>query len=147
MNLKEIISRNLNNSLGWRTSRKIVIFESDDWGSVRMPSREVFFTLKNNNIPVEKSQYCKFENLESNLDLEFLFDILVSFKDSNGNHPILTANTVVANPNFERIEENGFQEYHWEPFVETLKKYPNHNNVYSLYKKGIKDKIFYPQFH
>ena len=112
-----------------------------------MPSKDVFSTLKNNDIPVEKSPYCRFDSLESNHDLEFLFDILVSYKDFKGNHPIITANTVVANPNFERIEESSCQEYFYEPFTETLKKYPSHDNVYSLYKEGINDNVFFPQFH
>ena len=78
MNLKQIISRNLINISGFRTKRKIVVFESDDWGSIRMPSKEVFKTLSNNGIQVEKSPYCKFDGLESNLDLESLFDLLTS---------------------------------------------------------------------
>ena len=30
------------NKMGFHTERKIVVFESDDWGSIRMPSKEVF---------------------------------------------------------------------------------------------------------
>ena len=145
--LKATIGRNITNAKGWRTSRKIVVIESDDWGSIRMPSKEVFKTLSNNGIQVEKSPYCKFDGLESNLDLECLFDLLTSYKDFKGNHPIITANTVVANPNFEKIEKSSYQQYSYEPFTETLKKYPNHNNVYNLYKQGINDNIFFPQFH
>ena len=72
MNIKQTISRNLLNFSGWRTTRKIVVIESDDWGSIRMPSRKVFQILSANGIPVEKSSYCKFDCLESNLDLEIL---------------------------------------------------------------------------
>ena len=32
--------RNLSNLPGWRTSRKIVVIESDDWGTIRMPSNK-----------------------------------------------------------------------------------------------------------
>lgn len=42
MNLKQYITHNLLNIPGWRTNRKIVVIESDDWGSIRMPSQEVY---------------------------------------------------------------------------------------------------------
>ena len=145
-NYKEVI-KNISNIPGWRTNRKIVVIESDDWGSIRMPSKKVFNTLKNNGIPVEKSPYCKFDSLESNEDLEALFEVLTSFKDINGSHPIITANTVVANPDFEKIEESSYKKYFYEPFTETLKRYPNHNKVLNLYQEGIANNVFFPQFH
>src|ERR1039458_10679189 len=40
-----------------------------------------------------------------------------------------------------------FQEYYYEPFTETLKRYPNHERVFDLYKEGMKHKVFHPQFH
>ncbi len=144
---KQFISNSLINYKGFNTNRKIVVFESDDWGSIRMPSLTVFNRLKDAGIPVEKSAYCKFDSLESNKDLELLFEVLLKYKDQNGNHPVITANTVVANPNFEKIKESKFNEYHFEPFTETLKHYPNHDKVFEYYQQGIKEKIFYPQFH
>src|SRR5690606_1736692 len=48
---------------------------------------------------------------------------------------------------FDKIKESGFSQYYYEPFTETLKKYPEHDKVYSLYQTGIKEKIFFPQFH
>lgn len=146
-NLKETVSRNLINIPGFRTKRKIVVFESDDWGSIRMPSKKVFESLKNHGIPVDKSPYCKFDSLESNSDMERLLDLLSGFKDFKGNKPIITANTVVANPDFENIQANFFREYSYEPFIETLKKYPNHDKVFSLYQNGLNENIFFPQFH
>ena len=40
--------KNISNLPGWRTNRKIVVIESDDWGSIRMPSLTIFekFALK-----------------------------------------------------------------------------------------------------
>ena len=141
------IKQNVVNIPGWRTNRKIVVFESDDWGSIRMPSISVLQELRAFGIPVDKSPYCRFDALESNTDMELLFDLLSSFKDYKGQHPILTANTVIANPNFNKIEKSSFQEYFYEPFTETLTKYPHHDKVYDLYQEGIKEKIFHPQFH
>lgn len=135
------------NYRGFKTNRKIIIFESDDWGSIRMPSKVAFSNLEKAGIPVEKSLYCKYDSLESNSDLESLFEILLKFKDKNGCHPIITANTVVANPDFEKIKQSNYREYHFESFKETLSKYTNHDKVFEYYNKGIKNKIFFPQFH
>ncbi len=145
--LKQSISNSLINYKGFKTKRKIIVFESDDWGSIRMPSVDVFNKLKNAGIPLENSAYCKFDSLESNSDLECLFEILLKFKDIHGNHPVITANTVVANPDFEKIKASEFNQYNFEPFTETLTKYPNREKVFDYYKLGIKEGVFFPQFH
>ena len=43
--LKSLLTVHASNIPGWRTKRKIVVIESDDWGSIRMPSLKVFETL------------------------------------------------------------------------------------------------------
>ena len=135
------------NSRGWRTNRKIVVIESDDWGSIRMPSRQVYSELLSKGLPVDRLSYMKFDSLESNRDLIMLFGVLTSFRDKNGNHPVITANTIMTNPDFEKIRESDFNEYHAEVFTETLKRYPEHDQVFALYQQGIKQRIFYPQLH
>jgi hypothetical protein len=135
------------NSRGYRTDRKIVVIESDDWGSIRMPSKQVYDDLLSRGFPVDKLSYLKYDALESNRDLEALFDVLTSLADKNGNHPVFTANTIMTNPDFDKIRENGFINYYYELFTETLKRYPEHDRVFDLYKNGIKRKVFYPQLH
>ena len=46
MSFKAKLMRNLSNLPGWRTKRKIVVIESDDWGSIRMPSKRAYEELK-----------------------------------------------------------------------------------------------------
>jgi len=135
------------NSIGWRTDRKIIVFESDDWGMIRMASKQAYNYFLQKGLPVDKCLYNSNDTLESNDDLESLFEVLSCVKDKNGNYPVLTANNIVANPDFEKIKQNDFQEYYFEPFTETLKRYPNHDRVLDLYKEGINDKLFRPQFH
>src|SRR5690606_28957166 len=65
----------------------------------------------------------------------------------NGKKPIFTLNTNVANPDFEKIRVNNFQQYFYEPFIITLQKYPQHRNAFQLWKEGIEQQIFEPQFH
>jgi hypothetical protein len=54
---------------------------------------------------------------------------------------------LVANPDFEKIQESGFQKYHFEPFTKTLERYTAHDKVYDLWKEGIKKEIFLPELH
>lgn len=147
MNTKTSIRKNISNIPGWRTNRHIVVIESDDWGSIRMSSLDAFNNLLKAGMPVDKGQYNIYDSLESNDDLEMLFETLSKFKDKTDRHPVMTGVNVVANPNFEKIQENGFSEYVYEPYTETCNRYPNHDRVYELWKKGIVERFFVPIFH
>ncbi len=147
VSIKKKLIRLYINRQGWKTNRKIVVVESDDWGSIRMPSKEVYKKLLQKGFPVDKYSYLKFDSLESNNDLEGLFEVLTSFRDFKDNHPVITANTVMTNPDFEKIRSSNYTHYAYELFVDTLKKYPNHSRVLGLYKTGIEKKIFFPQYH
>jgi hypothetical protein len=146
-NLKQVLSRQLLNIPGWRTKRKIIVIESDDWGSIRMPSKEVYEKFLKAGIRVDKCHYNKYDTLASENDLSHLFETLTRFKDKNGFHPVITANTIVANPDFEKIKASDFEKYFYEPFTNTLKRYPKHTNVFELWQQGISEDIFKPQFH
>jgi len=133
--------------IGYKTNRKLIVIESDDWGTIRTASKEAFLFLLAKGYPVDKSPYNKYDSLESNKDLECLFEVLSSVSDKNGNPAKLTVNNIVANPNFDKIKESSFQEYLYEPFTETLKRYPNHDRVMNLYHEGISRNLIQPQFH
>lgn len=147
VNIKRTVFRNVVNMPGWRTSRKVLVFESDDWGSIRMPSYQVYERLLKEGYEVDNHPYERYDSLASEEDLAFLFELLASFKDKNGRFPVITANSVVANPDFERIRESGFSRYYYELFPRTLERYPHHANSFSLWKEGIRNGVFYPQFH
>lgn len=51
------------------------------------------------------------------------------------------------NPDYEKIRKSGFREYIGEPFTDTLNKYPAHQKSFSLWKQGMSDDLFFPQFH
>jgi hypothetical protein len=138
--LKSNIRVQLSNILGWRTKRKIVVIESDDWGSIRMASPKAFDNLVQAGIPVDKSHYNKYDALESNTDLERLFQTLSKFRDRTNRPPVFTGVTIVANPDFEKIKASGFTKYFYEPFTETVKRYSEHDRVFDLWKKGIENR-------
>ena len=131
---------------GWRTNQKLVVFQSDDWGSVRMPSKSVYENLLSKGLSVNDS-YNKYDSVESDEDLEFLFDTLLKFRDSHGNHPCITANCLLANPDFEKIEKEGFSRYIVEPVSETFKRYNKSDTIENYWKKGNSQNIFSLQFH
>lgn len=135
---------------GWHTSRKIVVFESDDWGSIRMPSLETFHILKRKGVDLttgDSLRYNTTDTLASSEDLVALFEVLSAHKDKNGRACVFTPLCLVANPDFEKIRENNFTQYFYEPFTETLKKYPHCEKSFELWKQGIDTGLFMPQFH
>ncbi|MBC7606933.1 MAG: hypothetical protein H7199_08255 [Burkholderiales bacterium] len=147
MPLKKTIANHLVNSMGWTTKQKIVVFESDDWGSIRMPSTKAYDALMEAGILVDRSPYCRYDNLCSAEDIESLFAILRQHKDANGQHPMITANAVVTNPNFEKIASANYDSYHYETIDQTLARFfPNHN-PFSLWNQGLQQRLFIPQFH
>lgn len=147
MRIIKNISCNAVNIPGWRTKRKLVVFESDDWGSIRMPSKDIFDQFIREGIDVTKDPYCRYDSLATPDDLECLFEVLSSVKDKNGRNVVFTADTVVANPDFIKIKDSGFESYFYEPFTETLKRSDVHNKSFLLWKEGISAGVFHPQFH
>ncbi len=145
--LKSVLSQNFINIPGWRTKRKILVIESDDWGSIRMPSKEVYSRFISRGLDISGSDYNRLDTLESNDDISMLYEVLDSVKDSSGKHPVITANFVVGNPDFEKIRQSDFTEYHYEAVTETLKRYPERDKVESLWLQGHYNGIFHPQFH
>lgn len=147
MNLFRTIRKKLINAPGWVTDKKIVVIESDDWGSISMPSIEVYNKLIEKGVPLGGSSFAKFDSLESEEDLNELFNVLTKFKDYKGNHPCITACAVVANPDFAKIRNSDFKQYFYEPITETYKKYPNHSKSFEIWKRGIEQRLLWPQFH
>lgn len=131
----------------FRSSRHIVVFESDDWGSIRMSNKKDWDKLLKMGYAVDKRPYERFDTLESAEDLEALFEVLSKHKDCKGNHPVITANMLMSNPDFEKIENSGFQEYYYEPIAKTYERYYCDTKVLELMRQGMEDGLFMPQSH
>ena len=100
-----------------------------------MPSLEILNNLLRKGVKLRPEMgYDKYDTLASNKDLESLMDVLSSVSDTNGNPAKITLNYVMANPDFHKIKESEYAEYHYELFTETLKRYPNHNKSFDLVK-------------
>lgn len=147
---KTVILKNLSSMPGWRTRRKIVVFESDDWGTVRTTNIEAVKRLILKGIDFvscDASRYSYNDTLASVEDLSALFKVLSSTRDYNNNPAVFTTLSLVANPDFDAIRNSGFRQYYYEPFTETLKRFPGCEGSFELWKQGISEGIFIPQFH
>lgn len=136
----------LSNLLGWKTNRKIIVFESDDWGSFRFKDTEA----RNKFIPEKDKNKCWMsynDVFESAEDLKQLFDVLSSVKDKNGCSAKFTFLMNPANPDFEKIKKNDFKKFYYETFLETLEKRPDGQNILDLYLKSIASGIVEIGFH
>lgn len=134
------------NQMGFHTDKKILVIDSDDWGSIRMPSREVYNTLLADGDCVDKDAFLRYDCLEREEDLYALYDMLSELTDINGRHPCITANFAVANPDFSKInlEQN---QYAYESIEETYRRYYPECNILKIIKDGIEKKLFFPQLH
>lgn len=150
MNTKNLIARSRNywlNFPGKSIDKKIIVFESDDWGSLRIRSNQTYNTLIASGIELAKNPYNKFDSLETETDFLCLFDVLRKFVDYKGSHPKFTANFIMGNPDFDKIEDSSFTEYYFETFLESYKSNPKSKNNWNILEDGIKEKLFKPQFH
>lgn len=144
---RDYLSGVYTNIFGWRTKKKIIVFESDDWGSIRMPSLHVYKKLKGNGIQVEKSPYLKYDTIENSDDINELGQLLLRFHDNKGNHPNFTLNYVMGNPDFHKIAQSNYENYFYQTFIDTFYEYyKNHSLLDSLmfYRKL---DVFDFQFH
>lgn len=130
-----------------RLNKKIIVFESDDWGGIRTPSKKAIEIIKSKGGIVDNCPFAHFDTIENSKDIEYLAEVLHNFKDSQGNAPQITANFVTANPDFDAIFKSDFKRYYYEKFDQTYLEYYPNENVLSKIKEAYHNKLFLPQFH
>lgn len=134
------------NYCAWKTPRKIVVFESDDWGGMRMPNPKTLQALSNAGLKVEGILFNRLDGLEKREDIELLLNLLTQHKDIQGNHPVFTCNMVLGNPDFCAIEESQFQCYFRESMFDSYERYHG-ENLRPIWDQATKSRLFQPQFH
>jgi hypothetical protein len=136
--LKSIIGSNVTNARGWKTDRKIIVIESDDWGSIRMPNKKTLNDFSKLGYDLSKNPYCLNDTLADTEDLTKFFEVLRSCTNERKQLPKFTFNTVMANPLFNDIKATNYSKYFYEAFPETLKRYYPNENVFKLWEQGRK---------
>jgi hypothetical protein len=145
--MKNILGKIHTNIGGKNTSKRIIVFESDDWGSLRMPDQVTFNKLLNAGIPVDKSIYCKFDGLERNNDIELLYDVFDEVEHKHKKKVVFTFNCVSANPNFIQMKTDNMSTYHIEKISNTYSNIQDSNNVLRYIIQGKEKGYFNPQYH
>lgn len=145
--IKNSIRLNLKNIPGWRTTRKILVLECDDWGSIRMPSADAYERLIAAGLNIGSARYDRYETIETKEDLEQMFEVLDEVRDQHNKPAVMTAVSSMTNPDFEKIRSSGFNEYYYERFTDTLKRYFPKSDVFGMWKQGLDAGIFVPELH
>ena len=140
----------IDNYLNWqsfKTDNPIVVIESDDWGSLRtkdLATRNHILKLSDD---VQKDNYTRLDSIATEADLQALFEVLNSVRDSKGSPACITANVCTANPNFRAIKASDFKEFHYVPFTDNLKQYSSGNSLFEIWREGESASLFKPQLH
>ncbi len=145
-NLAKCWARARNVARAWRCADRILVIESDDWGSIRTSTTEAYAELASRGYEMRQSCY-SVDALETDDDLGELFDLLDDFEDSRGYPACITGNMVLANPNFDAIRRSGFERYTYEPVEATLQSTPQRGGVARLWREGMANRLFRPQLH
>lgn len=124
---------------------RYVVFESDDWGSIRTSNRASFDKLISKGYKMHKSQY-SYDCIETPTDLNRLAAVLSNFKDSRGNKPVFTANVVMANPDFMQIADTGFHKYSYTAVKDETFLFDGRTLV-DAWLKTARQGVFFPQLH
>jgi predicted deacetylase len=145
------LKRHWQNSKGMKTPEKLIVFQSDDWGSFRTHSAQALRALEKRGVTVKKCHYMQHDTMASDQDLVALFETIKSVKDFKGNHPVLTANVLMSNPDFDQIQSSHYESYASlnlsESFQKMKERDPRYAQGLKLWHEGMQEGIFKPQLH
>jgi hypothetical protein len=152
--IKKIINHiflNAKNTFGWKTTRKIVVFSVDDYGNVRLNSKEARKSMDSAGMKIY-SRFDSLDTLETKQDLEQLLDVLNSVTDKNGRSAIFTAFAMPCNIDFEKMASENYEKFHYELLTETYRKLAilqpeSYDGAWQMWQKGMKLGFIKPQFH
>lgn len=149
--IKEKLILNAKNSIGWKTNRKIVVFSVDDYGNVRVNSKEARTKMDEAGMKIY-SRFDILDTLETKQDLEQLYEVLASVKDKNNRSAVFTPFALPCNIDFEKMEAEDFKQFRFEMLPETYKKLAieqpeAYDGAWDLWQTGIAKGYLKPQFH
>jgi hypothetical protein len=145
------IFQNFKNIIGWKTKRKIVVLSVDDYGNVRVNSKQA----RTNMDAAELKIYSRFDlldTLETKQDLEQLFAVLNSVKDKNDRSAVFTPFALPCNIDFEKMAADDYRHFYYENLPVTYSKLAKeqpeaYDGAWELWQEGISKGFLKPQFH
>lgn len=145
---RKIISNIRNIQSGVKVPNRIIVIESDDWGSNRIASKECFDGLVTSGILKKDCEvYDRCDSIAHSEDLSCIYEVISKYTGKDGKSAVITAFVNPVNPDFERIKDSGYNEYFYETFFETLAKEGEGENVKSAWIEGISNHLIYPEYH
>lgn len=146
-----MLLNHLKNIPGWKTKRKLVVFSVDDYGNVFLDSKKARNNMTNAGLKV-RSRFDAYDTLETREDLEALYEVLISVKDKNKNPAVFTPYALPCNIDFEQMEYEGHQGYHYELLPDTYLKLSHmqpqaYEGAWQMWQEGINIGLMKPQFH
>ena len=134
------------NSLGKRTSRKIVAFSVDDYGVQRTASIEARTAMERTGMDLHTNRFDWYDSLETEADLTALWETLDSVRDCNGAPAIFTAFACPANMDYDMLVDSGGTQYGIILLPDLYRKTES-GNAMELWRQGIASKLVNVQYH
>lgn len=135
------------NSLGFHCDTPMLVIESDDWGSIRVPSVDVLWDYQRQFPDHVLNHYQVFDALDTAQDLESLGSLLRCFVDQYDRHPVFTMNYSMANPVFDDDNSTLGEPFRFEPIWETfLREQGEQSSLAAMRSNAYRD-VFTPQLH
>lgn len=131
----------------YKTKRQLIVIESDDWGSERIPNSEVRQSLISSGVDMLSNPHSKYDTLERLEDLEVLESLLQDLYDNYQKKVKITANFITSNPDFQKIKDTDFANYYYEPFTRTYLNRDGHDMVINKIHDLSRNSFLKPQFH
>src|SRR5215471_18471177 len=103
----KLLRRPLKNP-GFISSRPLVLLHSDDWGRVGIRDRDGYDKLRSKGLRLGEHPSDLY-TLETTEDVKQLCSLLSKHRDSDGRPPSLAMNFCVANLDFKKMREQGFE--------------------------------------
>lgn len=144
--MRESLLTNIKNIRGPRVDRKIVVFAVDDFGNVRLDSKQARENMEKQGLKVY-SRFDVYDGLETADDLTALFEVLQTVKDKHGRPAVFTAFSLPCNFNFDQMAAERYERYHYESLLDTFTKQPDGKATWQLWQEGLKQRLLVAQYH
>lgn len=138
--------RGLKNLWARGSDAPIVVFESDDWGSQRVPSAAALRRLVAAGVLTGDNPYDR-DTLENAGDIARLIETLDAVRGADGRPPVFNCYVNPANPDFEAIRLAGFERYYWETLPQTLARRGDAAAVMEAWRTGMAAGLLAPEYH
>lgn len=142
--------KSIKNLPGWRSRQRLVVFNVDDYGNVRLASKAAAGALELAGLRLE-GRFDRLDTLETRADLEELFEVLDSVRDSSGRPAVFTPYALSANPDFQALRDSP-ERYVYEELPTTFERLSAedpqaYEGAWTLWQEGMEKGLLQPEFH